>query len=129
MSPWFWVTTIVFMVVSIILVMVILVQRPQGGGLAGAFGGAGGSGTETVFGGRVGDALTLFTVLGFVVYLGLAITLNMLDSVPGAAAPMTPAMTAPLLPDDVSMPSSPPTSAPATAPPPPQGEPDEPDQP
>ncbi len=96
MSPWFWVTTIVFMVVSIILVMIILVQRPQGGGLAGAFGGAGGAGTETVFGGRVGDALTLFTVLGFVAYLGLAIALNMLDSVPAAAGP--PAVTAPATP-------------------------------
>ncbi|MHC4967609.1 MAG: preprotein translocase subunit SecG [Planctomycetota bacterium] len=69
MSIWFWITTLVFIVVSASMVLIILVQRPQGGGLAGAFGGAGGAGTETVFGGRVGDALTWATVTAFVLYL------------------------------------------------------------
>ena len=49
------------------LVLVILVQRPQGGGLASAFGGGGG--TDTAFGGRTGDALTVATVAAVV--LGL----------------------------------------------------------
>ncbi len=52
MSIWFWIATLAFTLVSAGMVLIILVQRPQGGGLAGAFGGAGGSGTETVFGGR-----------------------------------------------------------------------------
>ncbi|MBT4530127.1 MAG: hypothetical protein HOC27_02890, partial [Phycisphaerae bacterium] len=56
-------------------------QRPQGGGLASAFGGAGGGGTETVFGGRVGDALTVMTVVAFVLFLGIAVSLNLVDSV------------------------------------------------
>ncbi len=85
MSIWFWIATMVFILISAGMVLIILVQRPQGGGLAGAFGGAGGAGTETVFGGRVGDALTYATVTAFVLYLGLAIALNLLDTT-GAAA-------------------------------------------
>ena len=85
MTMWFWVVTVVFVIVAVVMVLIILVQRPQGGGLAGAFGGAGGAGTETVFGGRVGDALTVATVVAFVVYLGLAIALNLLDDVSPAA--------------------------------------------
>ena len=76
----FWIALIFFIIIAVSMVLIILVQRPQGGGLAGAFGGAGGgAGAETVFGGRVGDALTYATVAAFVVYLGLAITLNLLD--------------------------------------------------
>ena len=81
MTAWFWVTTVAFIIVAAAMVLIILVQRPQGGGLAGAFGGAGGASTETVFGGRVGDALTWATVIAFVIYLGLAIALNLLDDV------------------------------------------------
>ena len=85
MSTWFWIATILLAFVALVLVLIILVQRPQGGGLAGAFGGAGGSSTETVFGGRVGDALTYATVAAFVVYVGMAITLSLLDD--GAYSP------------------------------------------
>jgi protein translocase SecG subunit len=56
----FTILTVLFIAVSIALVLVILVQRPQGGGLASAFGGGGG--TDTAFGGRTGDALTVATV-------------------------------------------------------------------
>ena len=90
MSTWFWITTVVLAIVAVAMVLIILVQRPQGGGLAGAFGGAGGSSTETVFGGRVGDALTYATVAAFVVYLGLAITLNLLDNIDPSATGAPP---------------------------------------
>ncbi len=87
---WFWIATVIFIIVAGALVLIILVQRPTGGGLAGAFGGAGGSGTDTVFGGRVGDALTWATVIAFSVYLLLAIALTKLESrtapTPAAAA-------------------------------------------
>ncbi|MHC4991385.1 MAG: preprotein translocase subunit SecG [Planctomycetota bacterium] len=83
MSVWFTILTIIFILVSAAMVLIILVQRPQGGGLAGAFGGAGG-GTDTVFGGRVGDALTVMTVIAFVAYLSLAVGLNLMDSDPTA---------------------------------------------
>ena len=92
MTTWFWIATILFAFVALVLVLIILVQRPQGGGLAGAFGGAGGSSTETVFGGRVGDALTYATVAAFVVYIGMAIGLSLLDEAAYApAATTTPA--------------------------------------
>ena len=39
MSTWFSVLTVLFIIVSAAMVLIILVQRPQGGGLAGAFGG------------------------------------------------------------------------------------------
>lgn len=86
MNTWFFILTVIFIVAAVAMILIILVQRPQGGGLAGAFGGAGGSSTDTVFGGRVGDALTTMTVVAFVVYLLLAIGLNRVDSRPGAVA-------------------------------------------
>ncbi len=97
MNVWFLVVTSLFVLVSLAMVLIILVQRPSGGGLAGAFGGAGGSGSDTVFGGRVGDALTWATVSAFVLYLGCAIALNLLDDVQasGPAGNTPPANTAP----------------------------------
>ncbi len=95
MGTAFWIVTGLFMLVSLGMVLIILVQRPQGGGLAGAFGGAGGSSTDTVFGGRVGDALTVATVVAFALYLSLAIALNLLDKPKtGGAAAATPAIQA-----------------------------------
>ncbi len=93
MSIWFVIVTVLFMLVALAMVLIILVQRPQGGGLAGAFGGAGGSSTDTVFGGRVGDALTIATVVVFVLYLSLAIALNLLDNVGTGGATATGAAT------------------------------------
>jgi len=80
MNNTFLILTIVLIVVAVAMVLIILVQRPQGGGLASAFGGAGGGGTDTVFGGRVGDALTVMTVITFVVFIGIAVTLNLVES-------------------------------------------------
>ena len=70
----FSILTVLFFVVSVALVLIVLVQRPQGGGLTGAFGGGGG--TDTAFGGRTGDALTVATITAFSIYLLLAIGLN-----------------------------------------------------
>lgn len=80
MNNTFLILTIVLIVISIAMILIILVQRPQGGGLASAFGGAGGGGTDTVFGGRVGDALTIMTVVAFVLFLGTAVALNLVES-------------------------------------------------
>jgi preprotein translocase subunit SecG len=80
MNNTFLILTIVLIVISIAMILIILVQRPQGGGLASAFGGAGGGGTDTVFGGRVGDALTVMTVITFVLFLGVAVALNLVES-------------------------------------------------
>ena len=99
MSPWFWATTVVFMLVSVGMVLIVLVQRPSGGGLAGAFGGAGGASTETMFEGRIGDALTWATVIAFVIYLSLAIARNLMDNTkPAVVTTPPPAVTSPLPP-------------------------------
>ncbi|MHC4446454.1 MAG: preprotein translocase subunit SecG [Planctomycetota bacterium] len=113
---WFWIATVVFIIVSGALVLIILVQRPQGGGLAGAFGGAGGAGTDTVFGGRVGDALTWATVIAFSLYLLLALGLTRLEPRSTATAPTTPPSAASPLdeppPDPVPLTPTPPLGFP-----------------
>lgn len=50
---------IAIIVVSLLLMLVVLIQRGKGGGLAGAFGGVGGS---SPFGSRAGDAFTKITL-------------------------------------------------------------------
>jgi preprotein translocase subunit SecG len=62
---------ILFVGVSLFLMLVILVQKPKGGGLSGAFGGAGGA-VQTAFGSKVGDLLTWVTVVCFALFLLLA---------------------------------------------------------
>jgi preprotein translocase subunit SecG len=51
---------ILLILTSLFLILVILIQRGKGGGLAGAFGGVGGS---SAFGSRAGDAFTRFTII------------------------------------------------------------------
>ena len=53
------VLNLVLLLTSLFLILVVLIQRGKGGGLAGAFGGAGGS---SAFGSRAGDAFTRFTM-------------------------------------------------------------------
>lgn len=50
---------IVLVVLGVFLIGVVLIQRGKGGGLAGAFGGVGGS---SPFGSKAGDAFTRFTI-------------------------------------------------------------------
>jgi preprotein translocase subunit SecG len=121
---WFWIVTMIFALVAVAMILIILVQRPQGGGLVGAFGGASAGGTETVFGGRVGDALTYATVTTFVLFLGLAITLNLLDNAASAPPPQPVSLSAPAngapanttapVPTPLPLGSMPPTGAPST---------------
>ena len=77
---WLILGTFLFIVASVVLVLIILAQRPQGGGLASAFGGSGGGSTDTAFGGRTGDVLTYATIGAFIGYVFIAITLNILDN-------------------------------------------------
>jgi len=67
--------TVLFLVVCVMMVLTVLIQRPQGGGLSGAFGSGAGSG-QTAFGAKTGDALTIFTIIVFVSFLTLGIFLN-----------------------------------------------------
>lgn len=58
-SGWSITLNIIVIVLSLFMILLILIQRGKGGGLAGAFGGAGGS---SPFGSRAGDAFTKITL-------------------------------------------------------------------
>jgi preprotein translocase subunit SecG len=64
---------VLLVMVCVLLTLIILVQKPKGGGLAGAFGGATSSGS--VLGAKTGDFLTWTTVGFFVMFVVLSILL------------------------------------------------------
>jgi preprotein translocase subunit SecG len=67
---------LLFFVVCLLMVLTVLIQKPQGGGLSGAFGaGSGGSG-QTAFGTKTGDVLTIFTVVVFVLFASIGAVLT-----------------------------------------------------
>jgi preprotein translocase subunit SecG len=64
-----WTATILnFLVIvtSIFLIFLVLIQRGKGGGLAGAFGGSGGS---SAFGSRAGDLFTRITIIAALIWV------------------------------------------------------------
>lgn len=64
---WFMILLLSF--VSFLLIVVVLLQRGRGGGLAGAFGGAGG---QSAFGTKAGDVFTRITVVMAIVWVMLS---------------------------------------------------------
>lgn len=58
-SGWSIGLNVLVLVLTLLLMFIVLIQRGKGGGLAGAFGGAGGS---SPFGSRAGDAFTKITL-------------------------------------------------------------------
>jgi len=75
----FTICTMLFILSSVVLVLVILVQKPQGGGLSAAFGG-GGASSQSAFGAKTGDMLTMGTVGVFVFFLAISITLVLMTA-------------------------------------------------
>ncbi len=67
------VLTIVFMLICPLIIFIILVQDPKGGGLAGVFGGAGGS---AAFGAKTADVVMKATVSLGIVFFVLALVLG-----------------------------------------------------
>jgi preprotein translocase subunit SecG len=63
---------VVLLVAGIILIGLILIQKGKGGGLSGAFGGAGGS---SAFGSRAGDTFTRITIWCAAIWLLLIMIL------------------------------------------------------
>ncbi|MGL5094331.1 MAG: preprotein translocase subunit SecG, partial [Planctomycetia bacterium] len=63
---------LLWMLASVILICIILLQRGRGGGLAGALGGMGG---VSAFGTKMGDVFTKITVGVFVFWLLLGVAL------------------------------------------------------
>ncbi|MEJ7592936.1 MAG: preprotein translocase subunit SecG [Planctomycetaceae bacterium] len=65
----------VMVAISLFMILLVLIQRGRGGGLAGAFGGMGG---QSAFGTRAGDMFTRITIVLAVVWVSLAGGLGML---------------------------------------------------
>lgn len=73
----------VLIFLSLVMWLLILIQKGKGGGLAGAFGGAGGS---SPFGSRAGDAFTKITL-----YLAAVWVLVIMINVKTMKEPLAPA--------------------------------------
>jgi preprotein translocase subunit SecG len=65
--------SLLMLAISLFMILLVLIQRGRGGGLAGAFGGMGG---QSAFGTRAGDTFTRITivlaVIGFCLLADLA---------------------------------------------------------
>lgn len=72
---------IILLFLGIFLIIIVLIQRGKGGGLAGAFGGLGGS---SPFGSRAGDAFTRLTI--YVACIWLVLTMVQVIAVQNFAA-------------------------------------------
>ncbi len=87
----FYILMWLFAIVAGFLILLILIQKGRGGGLASAFGGMGGN---TAFGSKTGDVLTWATSIVFGIFLCLAIFLNLIANRHSATtaqpAPNTP---------------------------------------
>ena len=71
---------VLIVLVSLMLMFIILIQRGKGGGLAGAFGGAGGS---SAFGSKAGDTLmkvTLYLAAGWIALIMIHVKVAKLDN-------------------------------------------------
>ena len=95
--------------VGTLMIFIVLLQRGRGGGLAGAFGGAGG---QSAFGTKAGDVFTKITVVLAVIWVFLAgASIWALNSgrtkYPGGDPPKNPAMVRP----DAEEPQPPPDAS------------------
>ena len=98
----FWSTLVLFLIVCVLLILLVLIQKGRGGGLAGAFGGAGGN---TAFGSKTGDVLTWATSILFGVFLLLAVAANWTsNAVNGTRYPQANAGASPAGPTPLSRP-------------------------
>jgi preprotein translocase subunit SecG len=93
-AVWSWVPSflnIVLFIVGLLLIGLILIQRGKGGGLAGAFGGAGGS---SAFGSRAGDTFTRVTIVVAAIWV-LLIMILIKSTQPQTSLKERPALEAP----------------------------------
>jgi preprotein translocase subunit SecG len=129
MTVFLYVAMTAFISICVILVALILIQKGRGGGLASAFGGAGG---QTAFGSKTGDVLTWATSIVFAIFVVLAVVLNLIanhiDAHPTAAtvtpisanlpaAPASPTPAVPPLPQSPAGPTPMNTTPPTMTPP------------
>lgn len=111
-----WFLGFVLMSTCLLLILVVLLQRGRGGGLAGAFGGSGGS---SAFGAKTGDVFTWITVVVATVFVLLSIVTNFAydesgDVVPPSADVQVVPTTTPTSPTTPPTPSGPEDAQPVT---------------
>ncbi len=82
---------LVILLLGLFLILLVLIQRGKGGGLAGAFGGMGGS---SAFGSRAGDAFTRITIVVAAIWFFL-IMVQIRFVQPGPAHPQPSAIQLP----------------------------------
>ncbi len=104
--------SILFTLVSLLLILIVLIQRGRGGGLSGAFGMGGGG--QTAFGTKTGDILTTVTVCLFAVFMLMAIGLGLMIKNSADNAAIAGAIKAPTSQEAPVVPAAPAASAPAT---------------
>ncbi|MGA2497372.1 MAG: preprotein translocase subunit SecG [Tepidisphaeraceae bacterium] len=71
----FYVLMSLFIFVCLFMILLVLIQKGRGGGLASAFGGGG---SNTAFGSKTGDVLTWATSVVFGIFVVLAVILNLM---------------------------------------------------
>jgi preprotein translocase subunit SecG len=94
---------ILIMLLGVFLILLVLIQRGKGGGLAGAFGGVGGS---SAFGSRAGDQFTRITLVTAAIWVLLIMLMAKIiqppqarDTAPAVDVPAGPPQTRLWLPD------------------------------
>ncbi len=73
----------IVILLSLFMICLVLIQRGKGGGLAGAFGGVGGS---SAFGTKSGDVFTRVTIVAAIAWFILSLILVVLYNQPRASA-------------------------------------------
>lgn len=107
MTGWQTVWALLAITICGLIILVVLLQRGRGGGLAGAFGGGGSS---SAFGAKTGDVFTVVTVVLAAVFLVWFVVGNYAFVPGGSVVSTSPAVTAPGPAADESLPL-PPVSA------------------
>jgi preprotein translocase subunit SecG len=79
----YWIFVPLFIFFSVVMILLVLIQKGRGGGISGAFGGGGGG--NTAFGAKTGDVLTWATSIVFALFVILAVVLNLICDKMGAA--------------------------------------------
>src|SRR5947209_19482327 len=96
LAIWPWIPPILnvlILLTGLFLILLVLIQRGKGGGLSGAFGGAGGS---SAFGSRAGDTFTRITIYVASFWLVLImVTIRAVQDRPAAPPPAATAQPAP----------------------------------
>jgi preprotein translocase subunit SecG len=97
--------SVALILVCVLLILVILLQKGRGGGLAGAFGGSGG---HSAFGAKTGDVFTWITVGLTFAFILIAVIGNYVFVPERVGDTQTTAQTTPGAPETADQPTLPP---------------------